>query len=139
MWKYIFILTEEAAYVPSAIMLYAQVSENWILRFSTRHREKFYSVVVVLICLALAGPEIGIGFELIGLVDLLGIELFLFCFTAPLWFYWYRIQSWLYKSDPYFFIPSSKQILACPNLLAHAIPGHIVLLLWASSICVFTS
>jgi hypothetical protein len=95
--------------------------------------------MVVLACLTVAGPELGIGLELVGLVDLLGVELFLFCFVTPLWFYWYRFLSWLYKSDPYFFIPSSKQILECPNLFAHAIPGYIVLLLWASSIFVFAS
>ena len=54
------------------------------MRFIAKHRKKIYSIIVVLVCLAVAGPEIGVGFELVGLVDLLGIELFVLCFSTSM-------------------------------------------------------
>ncbi len=108
------------------------------MNFYRSHKRKILTVVAVTGCLVVAGPELGLGLEMIALVELLGVELFLFAFIVPLWFYWFRIQAWFYKVDPYFFIPTLKQIRICPRLLAHAIPGHMVLLLWAASIFAFT-
>ena len=110
-----------------------------IVKISDKHKNKIYTICIVSLCLAVAGPELGIGIELVGLVELFGVELFLFCFVAPLLFYWYQLGAWIYKIDPYFFIPSRKQILACPGLIAHSIPGYVIFILWASSIFVFVS
>jgi len=102
-------------------------------------RKKFYTLVAVIGCVFIAGPELGIGLELLATAELLGIELLIFCLVAPFWFYTYRLESWFQKIDPYFFIPSRQQILATPGILAHAVPGYMVLLLWCTSIFVFIS
>ena len=109
------------------------------MSFRNPRKRKAYSTIVFIACLLIAGPELGLGLELIALVDLLGVELILFCFAAPLWFYWYGIQSWLTKLDPYYFVPSPRQVLASPGILAHAIPGYLPLLFWAVSISVIAS
>ena len=95
------------------------------MRFNSRNWQKVYAILVILACLLVAGPELGIAFELIALVDVLGIELLIFCFTAPLWVFWYQVKSWCFRFDPYFFMPSPEQILVCPGLLAHAVPGDM--------------
>ena len=82
--------------------------------------------LLILLCLVMAGPEIGLGLELIALIELSGAELFLFYFTAPLWFYWYKVQTWLRKADPYFFVPCREHLFQCPSLIAHAIPFLLV-------------
>ena len=45
---------------------------------------RFHKIAVVILCLAIAGPEIGVGFELIALVDAFGVELILLSLTASL-------------------------------------------------------
>lgn len=91
----------------------------------------FHKIVVILLCLAITGPEFGVGLELIVLVDAFGIELILLSLTASLWNYWYLVRSKLEAVDPYFFISSSKDIMNCPALLAHAIPGSMSLFVLA--------
>lgn len=90
----------------------------------------FYKIAIIFLCLAIAGPELGIGFELIVLVDAFGMELIMLSLTASLWGYWNYAKSKLDEIDPYFFISPPKDILKCPALLAHAIPGSMSLLMF---------
>ena len=109
------------------------------MKSDSTKRNKLYAFAIVIGCVLAAGPELGIGLELLATVELLGFELFVFCFIAPLWFFLYRLESWFQRFDPYFFIPTRQQILSTPGILAHALPGSMVLLLWWASIFVFTS
>lgn len=89
------------------------------------------STVIILCCVVvMAGPELGVGLELIALVDAFGIELFVLSLTASLWGHWYFLKSKLEEFDPYFFISPLRDILRCPALLAHAIPGSMSLLMF---------
>lgn len=90
----------------------------------------FHKIGLILLCLAIAGPEFGIGLELIVLVDAFGLELIILSLTASLWNYWDYAKSKLEEIDPYFFISSSKDIMRCPALLAHAIPGSMSLFMF---------
>lgn len=90
----------------------------------------FYKIAVIAICLAIVGPEFGVGLELIVLVDTFGLELILFSLTAQLWSYWSYAKSKLEEIDPYFFLSPPNDILNCPALLAHAIPGSMSLLMF---------
>ncbi|GJM12273.1 MAG: hypothetical protein DHS20C12_06760 [Pseudohongiella sp.] len=89
--------------------------------------QNFHKVAIILFCLAIAGPEFGVGLELIVLVDAFGLELIILSLTASLWNQWNYVISKLEEIDPYFFISSSKDIVKCPALLAHAIPGSMSL------------
>lgn len=96
----------------------------------------FQKFAVIFLCLAVAGPEFGAGLELIVLVDAFGIELILLSLIASLWNYWYLVRSKLEEVDPYFFISSSKDIMNCPALLAHAIPGSMSLFMFVLALTV---
>lgn len=89
-----------------------------------------YKIAIIFLCLAIAGPEFGVGLELIVLIDAFGMELILFTLTAQLWSYWSYAKSKLEEIDPYFFLSPPKDILKCPALLAHAIPGSMSLLMF---------
>ena len=69
---------------------------------------RFHKIVVIILCLAIAGPEIGVGFELIALVDAFGVELILLSLTASLWSYWNFVKSKLEEFDPYFLISPQR-------------------------------
>jgi hypothetical protein len=85
--------------------------------------------VVVMLILLVAGAEIGIALQLVGLIDLVGVELFLMFFFAG--FRWrFRvaanvINAALERVDPFFFIPTRSQVISCPTLLIHAVPGLV--------------
>jgi len=97
-------------------------------KISTERRRLLRALVVVCILIA-AGPEIGIAFELIGLVDLLGVELFLsLVFGGLLW----RLRAilsglkqFLERRDPFFFVPTRQQVAIYPPILVHAVPGLV--------------
>ena len=86
--------------------------------------------VVSLLILVIAGPEFGAGLELVAIVDLLGTELFLLSLLLGL-----RLVLRLYvldptrrfleRVDPYFFVPTRRQIGRCPGIVAHAMPGFV--------------
>jgi hypothetical protein len=59
--------------------------------------------MVLIACIVVAGPELGLDLEVIALIDLFGIALFIRCFNAPLWSYWYGVQACLLKLEPYYF------------------------------------
>lgn len=90
------------------------------------NRSALLKLILIFACLAVAGPELGIALEFLVLLDLMGVELFLFMFSVPALFYGRMLVSKLQKLDPYFFISSRRDIIACPALLAHAIPFSIV-------------
>ena len=89
---------------------------------------------VALLCLLFVGPELGLGIEVLGVLELFGVELFVLSFVAPLIFYGFKIESWVTRIDPYFFVPSSKQVIENPGIVGHAIPGYVVLTFWVASI-----
>ena len=80
-----------------------------------------------------------IGFELVLLVDLFGVELFLISFLAPIWFYWHQVESMLANFDRFFFLAAPQQICSRPALIAHAIPGYLPLLFGFAGITVIAS
>jgi hypothetical protein len=85
--------------------------------------------IVVALILLVAGAEIGLALQLVGLIDLLGIELFLtFYFGGVLWRFRAAaniIKVALERLDPFFFIPTRSQVISCPTLLVHAVPGLV--------------
>jgi hypothetical protein len=89
--------------------------------------------VVVTLILLLAGAEIGIALQLVGVIDLVGVELFLMLIFAG--FQWrFRlaasaVKAALERMDPFFFVPTRSQVVGCPTLLVHAVPGLVSLCL----------
>lgn len=102
------------------------------MKASTEKRPVLRLIVVALILLV-AGAEIGIALQLTGLIDLLGVELFLtFFFGGFLWRFRaavHIVKAAVEKLDPFFFIPTRSQVVSCPTLLVHAIPGLVCLCL----------
>ena len=102
------------------------------MKASTEKRPVLRLIVVALIFLV-AGAEIGIALQLVGVIDLVGVELFLtLFFSGLLWRVKVAadvIKSALERLDPYFFIPSRSQAVSCPTLLVHAVPGLVALCL----------
>jgi hypothetical protein len=98
----------------------------------TEKRPVLRFIVVALIFLV-AGAEIGIALQLVGFIDLLGVELFLtFFFGGFLWRFKvaaHVIKTALERLDPFFFIPTRSQVISCPTLLVHAVPGLVSLCL----------
>jgi hypothetical protein len=90
-------------------------------------------LVVVTLILLVAGAEIGIALQLVGVIDLVGVELFLMFFFAG--FRWRLtlaasvVRAFLERMDPFFFIPTRSQVVSCPTLLVHAVPGLVSLCL----------
>ncbi len=100
-------------------------------------------LAILLIVIITAAPEMaGFSVELFALLDGLGAELFLLCFSVGIRLYvkmffdsarTFRnaVRAFIERLDPYFFIPSRHQIVECPGILVHAIPGYISLYLFA--------
>ncbi len=99
---------------------------------STEKRPVLRFIVVALILL-IAGAEIGIALQLVGVIDLVGVELFLTLFFSG--FLWRLkavanvIKSALERMDPFFFVPARSQVVSCPTLLVHAVPGLVAVCL----------
>jgi len=89
--------------------------------------------IVVALILLVAGAEIGIALQLVGVIDLVGVELFLtFFFGGVLWRFRvavHIIKATLERLDPFFFVPTRSQVISCPTLLVHAVPGLICICL----------
>jgi hypothetical protein len=96
-----------------------------MMKASTERRPVLRFIVVALILLV-AGAEIGIALQLVGFIDLLGVELFLmFFFGGFLWRFRIAanaIKAALERLDPFFFIPTRSQVISCPTVLVHAVP-----------------
>ena len=103
-----------------------------MMKASTEKKPVLRFIVVALILLV-AGAEIGIALQLVGLIDLLGVELFLtFFFSGVLWRFRVAanvIMAALERLDPFFFIPTRSQVISCPTLLVHAVPGLVCMCL----------
>jgi hypothetical protein len=93
--------------------------------------KKILHLAVIALILIFVGPEIGIGIELIGLLDMLGVELFFVSVAFGIWMpiriILLKIRYQLERVDPYFFVPTRRQIQECPGILAHIIPGFVLL------------
>jgi hypothetical protein len=102
------------------------------MKSSTEKRPVLRFIVVALIFIV-AGAEIGIALQLVGVIDLVGVELFLtFFFGGFLWRFRVAadvVKSALERLDPFFFIPTRSQVVSCPTLLVHAVPGLVALCL----------
>ncbi len=98
------------------------------MRFAARWLLRIAAVFIILV---LAGPEIGIGVELLAITELLGAELFVVSFLAG-----FRllldthvltpVRRLLERIDPFFFIPTTNQIALVPGMVAHVVPGLVV-------------
>ena len=106
------------------------------MKASSEKRPVLRFIVVALILLV-AGAEIGIALQLLGVIDLVGVELFLALFFGG--FLWrLRVAANVIKAavetlDPFFFIPTRSQVVSCPAILVHAVPGLVVLCLIVSA------
>jgi hypothetical protein len=102
------------------------------MKASTERRPVLRFIVVALIFL-LAGAEIGIALQLVGVIDLVGVELFLtFFFSGLLWRARVAasvVRAALERLDPFFFVPTRSQVVSCPTLLVHAVPGLVAICL----------
>jgi hypothetical protein len=98
-----------------------------------------YKAFALLAIVAIVGPEIGVGYELIALIDVFGVELLVLASVTHLGYYWHIIEAKLRYFDPYFFISSPKNIEQCPALLAHAVPGFMLAMVFATSLTISTS
>jgi hypothetical protein len=84
---------------------------------STEKRPVLRFIVVALILLV-AGAEIGIALQLVGVIDLVGVELFLMLFFGG--FLWRLrvvanvIKTALERLDPFFFL-RDRRLLAVPH------------------------
>jgi hypothetical protein len=91
----------------------------------TEKRRVLRALVILFIVIA-AGPEIGIALELIGMIDLVGVELFLgLVFGGVLWrvrVVLTGINRFFERLDPFYFIPSRQQVVSYPGILVHAVP-----------------
>ncbi len=105
-------------------------------------KNRLSRILAVLLIVVVAGHEIGISMEMFALLDGLGAELFLLCFLVGIRLYvkmffdsarTFRnaVRAFIERLDPYFFIPSRHQIVECPGISVHAIPGYISLYLFA--------
>jgi hypothetical protein len=103
-----------------------------VMKVSTEKRPVLRFIVVALILLV-AGAEIGIALQLVGVIDLVGVELFLtFFFGGVLWRLRaaaHAIKATLERLDPFFFVPTRSQVISCPTLLVHAVPGLVCICL----------
>ena len=90
------------------------------------NKSTVFKILLMSLCLTIGGPELGIGLEMLGLLNLMGVELFVFAFSLPILYYgsmaFYKVQEF----DPYYFTSPRKDLAQCPALLAHAIPFFIV-------------
>ncbi len=105
-------------------------------------KNRLSPILAVLLIVVVAGHEIGISMEMFALLDGLGAELFLLCFLVGIRLYvkmffdsarTFRnaVRAFIERLDPYFFIPSRHQIVECPGISVHTIPGYVSLYLFA--------
>ena len=95
-----------------------------------------YVLAVLLIVIITAAPEVAVFYvDLVLLLDALGAELFLLCFAVGARLYvtvlFYSLRAFIEQLDRYFFIPARHQIVGCPGISVHAIPGYISLYFFA--------
>ena len=113
----------------------------WALYFLVRFlpirsqtRNRLLRILAMILIILIAGPEAGLGAEAIAALDALGADLFLTSLVVglrmlPIWFVFGWLRSLLERVDPYFFVPSARQVRDCPPIACHALPYFIPLCL----------
>jgi hypothetical protein len=96
--------------------------------------------LAVLITSLVAGPEILISMELMGLVELLGASTFVLMYVSGLKLFLAKAFNSFFKPvifpiykkiqqlDPYFFIATLTNFKKFPALICHSIPGFMLLM-----------
>ena len=97
------------------------------LPMESKTRKGVLRTLALILIVLIAGPEAGLGAEAIATLDVLGAELFLASLIMglrmlPVWFIPGRLKAALENVDPYFFVPSARQIGECPPIVCHALP-----------------
>lgn len=96
--------------------------KDWL---TTRLKTGSWQVLALLIVFMVAGPEILISMELMGIVEALGASTFVLAYLSGLRAYavnWYSKIHHL--ESEYFFVPAFAQIKEMPGLMFHAIPWY---------------
>ncbi len=116
----------------------------WALYFLVRFlpmrpqtRNRLLRILAIILIILIAGPEAGLGAEAIAALDALGAEIFLTSLIIglrmlPIWFIFGWLRRLLERIDPYFFVPSARQIRDCPPIACHALPCFIPICLAAA-------
>lgn len=96
------------------------------------NRNLVLRIVAILLIVAFAGPEMGLGLEAFAVLEILGAEMFFLSFYVgirliPISIVTVPTRRWLEKHDPYFFIPTISQIKNCPGIVSHAMPGLVAI------------
>jgi hypothetical protein len=100
------------------------------LPIESKTRNRVLRILALILIVLIAGPEAGLGAEAFATLDALGAELFLASLILglrmlPMWFIFERLKSILERVDPYFFVPSARQVRDCPPIACHALPCFV--------------
>ena len=113
----------------------------WALYFLVRFlpmrpqtRNRLLRILAIILIILIAGPEAGLGAEALATLDAMGAELFLTSLIIglrmlPIWFVFSWLKRLLERADPYFFVPTARQIRDCPPIACHALPCFVPLCL----------
>ncbi len=97
-------------------------------------RNRLLRILAIILIILIAGPEAGLGAEALATLDAMGAELFLTSLIIglrmlPIWFVFSWLKRLLERADPYFFVPTARQIRDCPPIACHALPCFVPLCL----------
>ena len=113
----------------------------WALYFLVRFlpmrpktRNRLLRILAIILIILIAGPEAGLGAKALATLDAMGAELFLTSLIIglrmlPIWFVFSWLKRLLERADPYFFVPTARQIRDCPPIACHALPYFVPLCL----------
>jgi hypothetical protein len=87
-------------------------------------------IAAILLVVAIAGPEMGLGLEAFAVLEIMGAELFFLSFIVgirliPISVVTVSLRRWVENHDPNFFVPTISQIKSCPGVIYHAMPGLV--------------
>lgn len=93
-------------------------------------RNFIFKITAILLVLAFAGPEMGLGLEAFALLEILGAELFFLSFIVglrmlPISILTLPLRQLVEKHNPNFFVPTVRQIRSCPGIISHPMPGLV--------------
>ncbi len=94
------------------------------------NRNLVLKIIAIILIIAFAGPEIGLGLEAFAVLEILGAEMFFLSLYIGMRLLSFSVitkpaRKWLEQHDPYFFIPTAAQVRDCPGIVSHAIPGLV--------------
>ena len=97
-------------------------------------RNGLLRILAIILIILIAGPEAGLGAEALATLDAMGAELFLTSLIIglrmlPIWFVFSWLKRLLERADPYFFVPTARQVRDCPPIACHALPCFVPLCL----------